>query len=141
MTLSNRTFTLLLLVIPAAIVCLLVMWRGRWTKGRGFAVGAAFGIWSTLLLQIMCVAGVAGMPGIQVANHVGLRGSCWWFPVAAVVNASFWGVLTELVLQRNSKKRRSGFCAICGYDLTGNVSGVCPECGTPTGPEDQPNGR
>ena len=22
-------------------------------------------------------------------------------------------------------------CAVCGYDLTGNTSGVCPECGTP----------
>ena len=22
-------------------------------------------------------------------------------------------------------------CVACGYDLTGNVSGVCPECGTP----------
>ena len=21
-------------------------------------------------------------------------------------------------------------CYVCGYDLTGNVSGVCPECGT-----------
>jgi len=21
-------------------------------------------------------------------------------------------------------------CGACGYDLTGNVSGVCPECGT-----------
>jgi len=25
-----------------------------------------------------------------------------------------------------------GVCAHCGYDLTGNVSGVCPECGTET---------
>lgn len=25
---------------------------------------------------------------------------------------------------------RSGLCQECGYDLTGNVSGVCPECGT-----------
>jgi hypothetical protein len=24
-----------------------------------------------------------------------------------------------------------GHCRNCGYDLTGNVSGVCPECGTP----------
>jgi len=24
---------------------------------------------------------------------------------------------------------RPGVCARCGYDLTGNVSGVCPECG------------
>ena len=23
-----------------------------------------------------------------------------------------------------------GHCQKCGYDLTGNVSGVCPECGT-----------
>ncbi|GMU22180.1 MAG: hypothetical protein AMXMBFR13_22680 [Phycisphaerae bacterium] len=24
-----------------------------------------------------------------------------------------------------------GCCSQCGYDLTGNVSGVCPECGQP----------
>jgi len=23
-------------------------------------------------------------------------------------------------------------CTRCSYDLTGNVSGICPECGTPT---------
>jgi hypothetical protein len=25
---------------------------------------------------------------------------------------------------------RPGFCTSCSYNLTGNVSGVCPECGT-----------
>lgn len=25
-----------------------------------------------------------------------------------------------------------GHCASCGYNLTGNVSGRCPECGQPT---------
>ncbi len=29
-------------------------------------------------------------------------------------------------------RRRRGLCLKCGYDLTGNVSGVCPECGTST---------
>jgi hypothetical protein len=24
-----------------------------------------------------------------------------------------------------------GHCTRCGYDLTGNVSGICPECGVP----------
>jgi predicted RNA-binding Zn-ribbon protein involved in translation (DUF1610 family) len=30
---------------------------------------------------------------------------------------------------RRSRQRRS-LCATCGYNLTGNTSGVCPECGT-----------
>ncbi|MBK9118403.1 MAG: hypothetical protein IPM18_02215 [Phycisphaerales bacterium] len=29
------------------------------------------------------------------------------------------------------RKPLSGHCQACGYDLTGNVSGRCPECGTP----------
>ena len=28
-----------------------------------------------------------------------------------------------------ARRRRSGECTNCGYDLTGNESGVCPECG------------
>lgn len=27
-------------------------------------------------------------------------------------------------------RRQMGLCIHCGYDMTGNVSGVCPECGT-----------
>ena len=30
---------------------------------------------------------------------------------------------------RRMRRRRKGLCVKCGYDLTGNVSGVCPECG------------
>jgi hypothetical protein len=31
---------------------------------------------------------------------------------------------------RRWRRRRKGLCTACGYDLTGNVSGVCPECGS-----------
>jgi len=31
-----------------------------------------------------------------------------------------------------SARRRPGHCGKCGYDLTANVSGVCPECGRRT---------
>jgi len=30
---------------------------------------------------------------------------------------------------RRWRRRRKGLCLKCGYNLTGNVSGVCPECG------------
>ncbi len=30
---------------------------------------------------------------------------------------------------RRHRRRRRGRCVRCGYDLTGNLSGVCPECG------------
>lgn len=31
-----------------------------------------------------------------------------------------------------SRAKRLGSCLTCGYNLTGNTSRVCPECGTPT---------
>jgi len=36
---------------------------------------------------------------------------------------------------RRRRRRRQGLCMNCAYDLTGNISGVCPECGTPVGPK------
>ena len=32
---------------------------------------------------------------------------------------------------RDIRRRRRGLCLRCGYDLTGNVSGACSECGWP----------
>lgn len=32
---------------------------------------------------------------------------------------------------RRWRRRRTGRCIRCGYDLTGNASGRCPECGQP----------
>jgi hypothetical protein len=29
-----------------------------------------------------------------------------------------------------ARRRSRGLCLACGYDLTANVSGTCPECGT-----------
>ncbi len=70
-------------------------------------------------------------------------------PRASAVVAR-WGVLatdltacmtplTMLAYLRRRKRlgvvnrwRLRGQCTGCGYDLTGNVSGTCPECGNPT---------
>lgn len=44
-----------------------------------------------------------------------------------------WGIAAAGVLVLwKPQQRRIGYCATCGYNLTANSSGVCPECGTPT---------
>lgn len=46
-------------------------------------------------------------------------------------------VPTALLWWLDRRRPSLGHCQKCGYDLTGNVSGRCPECGTPTKPEGQ----
>ncbi len=50
------------------------------------------------------------------------------YPFAAVA------LPTLLVWRLWSKPIKPGHCR-CGYDLTGNTSGVCPECGQPFEPK------
>jgi hypothetical protein len=46
-----------------------------------------------------------------------------WIPFLIV------GLPTGLLWWRD-RRTPKGHCQKCGYNLTGNVSGVCPECGT-----------
>ena len=39
---------------------------------------------------------------------------------------------------KKSDRRRRGLCPKCGYNLAANLSGTCPECGTPVGPSEFP---
>ena len=36
---------------------------------------------------------------------------------------------------RSKRRKPPGTCRVCGYNLTANTSGVCPECGTPVSRE------
>jgi hypothetical protein len=48
-----------------------------------------------------------------------------WIPLSLVALPtlySFWHA---------RKRKKPGLCQVCLYDLTGNVSGICPECGSP----------
>ncbi|MDB5302536.1 MAG: hypothetical protein JWM97_85 [Phycisphaerales bacterium] len=72
------------------------------------------------------------------------RGS-YFMPMAAgershfvFVGAPYWALTILMALGpagwllrrwRSGRARRDGACRGCGYSLTGNVSGVCPECG------------
>jgi hypothetical protein len=37
---------------------------------------------------------------------------------------------TAILMWVDRRRYPPGHCRRCGYDLTRNVSGVCPECGT-----------
>ncbi len=41
-----------------------------------------------------------------------------------------FGIYPVFALVRYRRRPKPGHCTKCGYNLTGNVSGVCPECGT-----------
>src|ERR1043166_7933927 len=48
----------------------------------------------------------------------------------------FWaifatGALITIALFRLDRPPKPGHCPSCNYNLTGNTSGICPECGTP----------
>lgn len=52
----------------------------------------------------------------------------YWVPVAAFgMYPAF--TLVKLFLRRWKVRRNPNSCTTCGYNLTGNVSGTCPECG------------
>jgi hypothetical protein len=82
------------------------MSRGRWVAwGAVIALllgrGLARGqvLAATLIAVAMAAAGLVG-----------------WF-------------LIDRPQDRTRERKAKGLCLRCGYDLRGNVSGVCPECG------------
>ena len=52
-----------------------------------------------------------------------------WAMAAYVGVPGLLYVARNVVPRKRARRLERGLCADCGYDLTGNVSGVCPECG------------
>lgn len=50
----------------------------------------------------------------------------YWFPYVALPIGLVTGAIVNQMLPR---RPCPGFCQRCGYNLAGNVSGQCPECG------------
>ena len=75
--------------------------------------------WAVGLAAVACVGAIA----FRAAGQAALVFALILAPVALLV-------LFEIPNLRRDRRRRHGQCIECGYDLTGNVSGVCPECGS-----------
>jgi len=70
-----------------------------------------------------------------VASYIELGYLDPFFPIAFVfgwVYAWFVAMIVGIPFHIARKPKPPGHCPKCSYNLRGNVSGVCPECGTPT---------
>jgi len=81
----------------------------------------------TLVILIKSVVRIWFLASAQGPHFVD---TSWWaclwivFDVAAV-----WTMGVSAYLWWNDRPFPTGHCQACGYDLRGNVSGRCPECG------------
>ncbi len=67
------------------------------------------------------------LPAETIVSGISIR-TPWWFASGLLV------IYPTVAFLRGPGRRwlrcRRGLCVKCGYDLMGNVSGVCPECGS-----------
>ncbi len=103
----------------------LTIWASRWEMTVSWDIAPIFELsravyWS----QNLGYAGSIRFVAFQVATL-----SIPWIPTAALFLTYPLCVLVRGLLGLR-RRHRCGVCTRCGYDLTGNVSGVCPECGT-----------
>ena len=92
-------------------------WRWRYRSirfGRNLYAPTA---WAKQLGWFVSVQATPGMAAPYVIVPL-------WIPFAMIA------VPTGIVWYRG-RRPPPGHCRKCGYDLTGNISGICPECGTP----------
>ncbi len=82
------------------------------------------------LAGVFLLPGIIAYRAIPVLDNPHSNAGLFWITVlnaavyGVVVAGVGWNIMRTRVVVGNS-------CAQCSYDLTGNVSGVCPECGTP----------
>jgi predicted RNA-binding Zn-ribbon protein involved in translation (DUF1610 family) len=85
-----------------------------------------------VFLASIFIVGGAGMIAQSLANGPVVGWLRW---ESLLIGGIFVTAGTgRLLLIRRHRRRiirdQKGLCRSCGYNLTGNMSGVCPECGT-----------
>ena len=93
----------------------------RWT-GWGYCYFAGDG-------QIDYPPSHFGHRHVSISRVTADEWSCpYWFVLVLASAVPAGSAIGHLIRRR---RRHQGRCQQCRYDLTGNASGVCPECGTP----------
>jgi hypothetical protein len=71
-----------------------------------------------------------GFAMLTGANLVYMQLSIW-IPLGLIVLFAVYPAIALIAGPlRRRHRRRKGLCTTCGYNLTGNTTGTCPECGS-----------
>lgn len=111
-------------------------WCISWSSGGGhcrIAAGAGGAGVGWCSQQACCF-----LPGLSYEHCDELNPRTWWFDYydgsVSYLHLPLWVPLLLVALPTaflwwRDRRVPPGHCLQCGYDLTGNTSGVCPECG------------
>ena len=103
--------------------CIEIGWYNEWQTG----------LWSQVQSIEMrredALYGSGG--GNELVTYLAFRSPQIKIPYVFIVLAELVLRVTWLIRKlRRAMSNRAHLCPTCRYDLTGNISGVCPECGT-----------
>lgn len=103
---------------------------GRRSASYAFGFSPQQGRWIGRLLK----SKFGGYGRLSMGYEESRAGYELWFPVwmPTLAFATFPLIVLFRGPLRRRRRLRRGRCTSCGYDLTGNESGICPECGTET---------
>jgi len=101
-----------------------VSWKGGRPPGRSSMTATSYELPGTPISATL--ATMQHPDGSRVQLWIG-RSPIWF--LTAVVAGSWVGLRFMSRWRKRRGRRKCGLCVSCGYDLTGNESGVCPECG------------
>ncbi len=110
-------------VVAAFLVCGIVLLKrpARIVAVAWVCLAAMFV--QPLVAVLQLVAGYVDMTGLW-------HGLSFFAAYACPMAMGLFGLTVAYRLRRRWRNELPG-CRVCGYNLTGNVSGICPECGTP----------
>lgn len=94
---------------------------GRPQTWLGFGL---FALWSTAV-------GIVVVPLLERYLPAYLRDAALFFfgPIIAAIGVLIPSYIMQTIARRYVREEIPTLCNFCAYDLTGNVSGACPECG------------
>jgi hypothetical protein len=86
--------------------------------------------WTGLLMWTWVLIDQSGLDkDFGNTSHPQLQRFLFWPILILLWCPAIYAWLKGRRQNRRNKRIALGLCLDCGYDLTGNVSGTCPECG------------